>query len=480
MAKTSEKSSKRFRKYAIQRNYNFEIHDKSGNVVSSETETEWRERLIHEWSDLGALKAENIAFIFHDKDVNSDGTSKGLHAHAVISFRESVPQSNAMKLTGCSSSQNCTGVKNKTNAYRYLIHVSEDALNKCKHIYSPADVICLSASDTGLDFLKCMSRSKSKEDEEEEATAVVECLKEVLTGKACSSEIRSRYLNDTYGCGWNLDFWYKHKSKYELAEKEWFQEMQKFYQVNNRCLTNIFITGCGGLGKSTLGECLATEFADSRGVHKPASPGEKTTFDFAGDYVGERVTLFNEFSASFPVEQFLDVFDPIRATNVNSRNSDKPWFADYGIFTTSRTMEQFIYDMWISYARSHIDLDKTKYKNLQSNQEWLHAWETSSFEVADKIRQIRRRFAVLVRLEQGRALVFVRVDANNVPHIFLYDNPNAGQEPFQLVQEMPFDVNQACDLKNLVKLVKLAIANYYEINHYSITPKTVKKPVILL
>jgi len=256
--------------------------------------------------------------------------------------------------------------------------------------------------------------------------------------------------------------------------------VQKWYQTNNRCLTNIFITGCGGLGKSTVGEYLAAEFADSRGVHKPASPGEKTTFDFAGDYSGERVTLFNEFAAAFPVEQFLDVFDPIRATNVNSRNCDKPWFADYGIFTTSRGIEQFIYDMWSPYAKLHIDLDRVKFPNLVTNQQWLNAWESSDSEVADKIRQIRRRFAVLVKLEQGKASVFVRLDAFNVPHIYLYDSPQTGAEPFALFQQMPFDVNQRTDIKNLVKLVKSAITGYYEVNKYSITPKTVKKPVIEL
>ena len=85
-----------------------------------------------------------------------------------------------------------------------------------------------------------------------------------------------------------------------------------------------------------------------------------------------------------------------------------------------------------------------------------------------------------MRLEQGTASVFVRLDAFNFPHIFLYDNPKAGAEPFKLFQRMPFDVNQRSDIKKFVKLVKLAIADYYEVNKYSITPKTVKKPVIEL
>lgn len=477
---STKPEEKRFRKYAIQRNYQFETHDENGNLVSDETESEWKSRVIREWTDLETLKALDIAYIFHDKDINDDGTSKGLHVHAVVTFKDSIPQSNAMKLSGCSSKQNCQGVKNKVGAYRYLIHITEKAINEGKHIYPVEEVVTLSARDKALIYRDAIKHKKTDEDEKDAESAMIRCLSDVVQGNESVASIRRMYVEDSFNVAWNLKLWYKQKSTYEQAEREWLQSMQEWYQLHNRCLTNIYISGIGGVGKSTLGERLAASFADFRGVHKPASPGEKTTFDFAGDYHGELVTLFNEFTAAFPVEQFLDIFDPIRATFVNSRNSDKIWFASYGIFTTSRSLEQFLWDIWTPYSKSKVKLTEAVRKKCKKDVDFHLAYERANTEVADKIRQIRRRFAILVKLENGFAHVYFRDDSWNVPHIYFYDSPEVGQEPFKLFKSLPFDVNDIGSIDCTIAAIKETIAEYYRYNKLSITPDNVQKPLIEL
>lgn len=480
MAQKKKKKSEdvRFRKYAIQRNYQYETHDADGNLTSNETESEWKARVIREFSDLESMKAVDIAYIFHDKDVNEDGTSKGLHVHAVITFKDSVPQSNAMKLSGCSSKQNCQGVKNKVGAYRYLIHITEKAINEGKHIYPVENVVTVSITDKPLIFRDAIKHKKTDEDEKDAETALIRCLRDVAEGKESVSSVRNMYVEDSFNVAWNLKLWYRQKSTFEQAEKEWLQSMQEWYQLHNRCLTNIYISGIGGIGKSTLAERLASSYADFRGVHKPASPGEKTTFDFAGDYHGELVTLFNEFTSCFPVEQFLDIFDPIRATFVNSRNSDKIWFASYGIFTTSRSIEQFLWDIWTPYSKSKIKLTEAVRKKCKKDVDFHLAYERANSEVADKIRQLRRRFAILVELENGYANVYYRDDAFNVPHIYFYDTPALAEEPFKLFKSVPFNVNDSKSIDLTIDAINATIAEYYSFNKLSITPDNVEKPLI--
>ena len=213
---------KRFRKFAGQRNYQYETHDANGNKVSNETEEEWRERVIREWSDLDGLGLSDNAFIFHDKDVNEDGTSKGLHAHCVATFKDGKSQSSAFKALGCSSMQNCKPViKSKVGAYRYLCHLTDEAMNQKKYIYDWHDVICLSADlERPLDYRDCISRYRGEKEEADREEGLNSMLVDVVCGRATLDNIRDIYANDNLGVGWSLSDWYKRKSTFEEAERE--------------------------------------------------------------------------------------------------------------------------------------------------------------------------------------------------------------------------------------------------------------------
>ena len=300
-AKTDSTREKEYCKYAIQRSYYYETHDKDGNLTSAETEQEWRCRVRKEWSDLHFLQACDIAFIFHDKDIDDKtGLPKGLHVHGVITFAKGKPQSQAQILCKCSSEKNCDYARNKVQAYRYLIHVTDAALNAKKHVYS-ADEVTIIVVDVNKMFTLAdvMSGKESKKEQaqalKKSEQALTALLTNVSTGQMILDDVKNSFINDCYNCKWTLKTWYTYKSMFEQCDKEYCESMFTWYQNHNRCLTNIYICGAGGTGKSKLGQALANAIADKRGVHKPASPGEKTTFDFAGNYKAEKVTLVNEF-----------------------------------------------------------------------------------------------------------------------------------------------------------------------------------------
>jgi hypothetical protein len=480
----------------MQRSYYYETHDKDGNITSNETEDEWRKRIIAEIAVSGVMigkKIVKIYLIFHDKDFDENGNPKGLHCHAVVWFENGVFPNVAMARLGCSRQKNCFNPADLVQALRYLIHVSKKSLNEDKHIYSPDEVIAVSA-DTQKPiepYRKAIQDSDRKQKKQTAMDgqnqkalakqAMSTLLEETATGKRTITTIPAIYKTDSLKVGFTLADWYTHKSKYVEAEREYFNHIMEHYNRNPRCLTTIYICGDGGVGKSELGFHLANYFFPDCPVHRPATAGAQTTFDFAGDYHGEHVTIFNEFSACFPVAQFCDVFDPIHANAVNSRNNDKPWFADLAIFPTSVELEQTIYNMWYSYAKS--ELRKLNCSNSfwgMTQEDTLRNIEMANDGVADKIRQIRRRFNVMVRLVNDSAEIYYLDYSKNLPHVFLYNDPEFTVNPYTHFATCGYNVNDPKSIEDTVKNVSGAIFEYYKQNKHTITPWNTHRPEITI
>lgn len=103
-----KKKDKKYRRFDVNRNYQFETHDDDGNQISDITEAEWREKVISEINDLFSNSCvTEVFYIFHDNDINDDGTSKGLHVHLVVTFADGKTQTSVVKLLMASSVHNC-------------------------------------------------------------------------------------------------------------------------------------------------------------------------------------------------------------------------------------------------------------------------------------------------------------------------------------------------------------------------------------
>ncbi|MDE5763521.1 MAG: hypothetical protein K2N49_00145 [Ruminococcus sp.] len=136
------KNEKLYRNFTVQRSYNYETHDEYGNVTSSITESEWREKVANEIHDIFVNEEiRSIFYIFHDNDiVDCEGLPKSLHVHIVVSFRDNHTRASAVRIFLAGSLKNCEPCKSYHDSCRYLIHVSETAFNDVKTIYDVKDV----------------------------------------------------------------------------------------------------------------------------------------------------------------------------------------------------------------------------------------------------------------------------------------------------------------------------------------------------
>ncbi|MDE6520474.1 MAG: replication protein [Ruminococcus sp.] len=486
-----KKSDKKYRRFDVQRNYQFETHDADGNQISDITENEWCNKVTSEIRSL--FENSNITevfYIFHDSDINDDGTSKGLHVHLVVTFKEAHTQTAVVKLLLASSVHNCTPCDSYVDSLRYLIHVSETALNEMKHIYSVNDVHGWKLDEDGnvisvtvQDFKEAMSRKNTKKSRKEQKKVKDSCVIAVMSGDSIISDVRCVYENDTCNVGLTSSDYIKDKYIYREASVEWLERITEFYQDHACPLTSIYISGGGGTGKTSLANAIARKFADSHGIHQVASPGRNTTFDFAGNYRGERVSIFNEFSSAFPVEQFLSIFDPLNAMPVNSRNSDKLYFANYSIFTTSVPLEMFIYNLWLPYAKQNSKIPVNVRNNLikagVGEFQWLNAYQQYLPQNDDKILQIRRRIPIQIQIEKGFATILVLDKHFNSRDSFAFCQPAPGKSPYTKYSTLVYDVNDPDSIGNqttaLVDAIVKSIDYYYSMNGYK-HPDSFEKP----
>lgn len=393
----------RKRGFFIQRNYYYDTHDADGKQTSSMTHDEWKSQILAEWQDVGGL--EYIAIAFHDKDLLDDGTPKPLHVHALVKYVEAKTASAVMKHFGISSTSNCQHVKSYVDTARYLIHVSESALNERKHIYLPSIV---HMTDYGtkenpsrrLNFSDLMAANEDRKALAKDVTSMInEYCPALRGGEITLLSVQRDFVEN---CG--EQEWKRNKPIFKNAADEYFASKLDYYtaQRNTRDLRTTYISGRGGTGKSQLGIELAWQYADVLGIHTVPVQGRSTTFDFVGTYQGERVSIANEFNTGLPFRQFCDVFDPLAVPTVSSRNVDKPWFSQYVILTNSDTLEPFITKLL--YYSGHEFQDNAK-TTIANGVEQLNTRD----ETINAAGQIRRRITFYLTLGEYQKKQWVDV-----------------------------------------------------------------------
>jgi len=360
----------KYRDWFVQKNYYYDTHGENSQE-SKLTEDEWRQRTI----DLifSVVKDDGYcAMIFHDQDVLEDGSIKPLHAHALIHFKNPRIQSGVMKSLGITRKENCQRAKAKSSSARYLCHLSNEALNSDKHIYSLKQVLT-----KNCDYRELIKQSTSKKALLKDVDEFVGRLSsEIQQGLLIPDNTRNHVIA-AFGTTDGQKIWRQFRDTFKKDYHEYLNSKANSYIKNGRNLANFYITGSGGTGKSRIAKALALIYADDEPIHVAAAHGKRKTFDLVSTYSGQNISLLNEVTASsFSFREFCAVFDPFEFAPVNSRNVDKPWLAEKCFLTTSDPFNFFVKKI----ASTADDKDENK--------------------KSDNIYQLTRRFRYIISASQ--------------------------------------------------------------------------------
>lgn len=391
---------KKVRWYSVQRNYDFETHDKDKNVVDPISEDDWVQRVkneMHELYENGVLKS--YAMIFHDKDMLETGF-KPIHMHAVVEFKTTRRKANAINILKASSEQNVDYIETKGSkaaASRYLLHITEKSIRDGKNIYGEHELI----TEGGFDYHKMVaSVDKTKtfltfnDVKNAGLTVSLAIQKDGLPVEDAYEELR-KYISDELIL---LDTWQAWKKRFDMSAERYKETLEQNYSLYGRRLTNLFISGAGATGKSTMARMLAVKLGNGGAPYKATVAGKDKTFDFVDGYKCQKVTILDDAKGSqFDMEEYLQVFDPYIYSPVSSRNNNKPWLSEYGILTTSETIEAFN-EAIMKYSKGGRQFEATG-GNIWKD----HLCFNTNNNTVDRYKQVARRMKFVVEIQDKQA-----------------------------------------------------------------------------
>ncbi len=361
-----EKLDVRQRSFEVYRSYEYDIHelDSEGKKVlidNPPTPEEWIADVTAQWEFI--LK-ETIhgAFITHDKDILRDGSPKPLHMQGLFVFKNPRYVGAMMKKLGISSVDNISPIDNFVGAYRYLLHITDEAIKDGKYIYAQDELTWHIEKSNDEDddepsfhdlIRKAEQSDTLKKIEKKGKVLVYELHEKVINGELAPKFVKDKLISQLgydsegepseIGRMIAMELYITHRERFERDVYEYMETKAEQLEIDGRDLKNFYITGAGNMGKSTIARELGKRKVDDFGMHVAAIPGEDKTYDFVSGYKAQKVTMIDEANGSkFNPGEFNGNFDPAIYNKVNSRNIDKDWISEYCYFAHSTSLEEFI------------------------------------------------------------------------------------------------------------------------------------------
>lgn len=235
------KNDKRFRTWNITLNYDYEVHDDKGNLISAITPAEWKakiEKLIAFNTDDGWC-----AYIFHGKDILEDGLPKPLHVHILKNFKEAKTKTAVMKMFNVSREANCTNARSITSSARYLTHRTSQAMDDGKHQYNIEEIQTINC-----DYLELIKNKSDRTISQKEVDEIVMGLSiDIGNGKLYWLKARE-LLIDKFDEIEGIKLWNRYSRIFEKNFKEYIQNKAEDYKLKGRNLTTFFIWGDSEVG----------------------------------------------------------------------------------------------------------------------------------------------------------------------------------------------------------------------------------------
>lgn len=373
------KAARNARMYTIQRSHGYEADAKHPTTAGISKE-DWKALVIEqiEAEYKNNADIEWFAYIFHDKDERADGDPVAIHVHIVVRYKKPVPHSVPYDGFKASRMENCQKVDSPLRICRYLTHISSDAIEKEKHVYSQKDVVVRSR-DGKLAYKQLIKESfwgkTSKKDtleslkKETDANGfpllVIEKAPDALlvrskwAGKVSSGEVHKSDAVDGFkreaGTHW-ASFW---RVTFDHEHGEWKQKERKRIEAEHRDLRMAYGFGAGASGKTSNMRGYA-KWKAANSFIAVAPGGKKKTFDPFSLYDGERIVIFDEVKGqSFGLEEWLTLTDPKNASVIPRRNKDTFFIGDTFLLTNSVNPLKFVNDLIVYSEGGSEYQDKT-------------------------------------------------------------------------------------------------------------------------
>lgn len=454
--------------YYVTRTYKYDVlhEDAKHKTLSREAWKQLMKDVTGRIINTGEV--EFLASIFHDRDeaVDKKGnklidktTGKPvlveLHYHVLVKFKRKMKQPDVKYEFGASNDASCEVPDHPLGMARYLVHRSEEAMNKKKVKYNDDEVMFWSAdgqltyddivsSDfwgVKIDYTKRKSFKMKVEIDEKDGFEIYEGLTdrdandyvqgivagigELIQKGEIRPEKAIELLRKYTHYGWVRKYSHLFNRDVEI----YINQQVKYLKENGRQLKNIYISGYGGIGKTTFGEGLATYFAnnDVDNMHVGSTQGKGKTFDALDGYTGEKSLVLNEMSSiSFDLNEFKDVFDKNTFAPFPSRFNNKSFVGDTVVFTSSVTPLRFAKDVVIYSGGGSKYQDPANKKELDMNNE----------QAVNQYWQVKRRLeycmvmlrdeddynyvnVYVFKLRESMRLADGSIDNNNGEHVLV-------------------------------------------------------------
>ncbi len=240
------------------------------------------------------------AFIYHDKDINPDGTPKTPHWHINIRLKDARDFKTFANYFGVSEN-NVNKIKSYPRSLQYLTHKNAPD----KYQYDMSEVTA------NFDISSVFAKATNKQRKEQ-------IINDIENGNIKMYNLFNHITALEY-------------TQYKNAINNAFEFLQKKALLTNKQINVIYLFGATGTGKTTYAQNYAIK--QGKVYYKSSSSNDPLQ-----DYLGQEVLILDDLRGdSFTFSDFLKIIDPFNnQSSIKSRYNNKVFLGDTIIITTSK------------------------------------------------------------------------------------------------------------------------------------------------
>lgn len=265
------------------------------------------------------------------------------HIHSWIHVDSAMEIEKAREFFEVSRKQNCMPVRSTKNVFEYMLHITPQAIQDHKHIYSEDELFGNFASKQEmLAFFHQKIASTTVKDakiDDEKLTNLVGWY--VRNGKLTLNS--ARHIFDQAYEEDSTIYFNRAKQALQTSFDSYIADKANNFKQNGRNLTTLLVTGRGGTGKTVLANALAYNSNLLHNWHDVAPTGRRKTVDIADGWSGQDTAVLNEFDGDAEsFRAFCAIFDPHNYTQISSRNKNKQMLITRAFITTTQSPIEFV------------------------------------------------------------------------------------------------------------------------------------------